>query len=357
MRVTSFAWPKIKARLRGAEELVARARHHVHPRFEAVGHGGLALQAERREIHQRAAPQVLDQRHAALLGERRQLRELRLVDKALHAEVALVHAQDRTHVAVMPVERLLVVARVRAVRGPHLDQGGAAHLHDLGHAERAADLHQLAARNHDHLPRRERSERQEDRAGAVVHHRGRLGAGEPHEPALGPDAAVTALALFQVVLERRVARSDVGHHAARLLGERRATEVRVQHDAGGVQDPAQRRRAREPRALGGGAGQRLAVDRLPVLRALDRGTGLGERVAHRVGDHGARQVAAGLEQQLVAQQLLDRRQRTKRRPGHGVDASRARPSVRRRGAPPPHQAPGAARERGWHGPDRARPRA
>ena len=72
--------------------------------------------------------------------------------EAFDPEVARVHAQDRGD-AVVLVERLLVVA-VRAVGRADLDERGAALLHDLRHAERAADLDQFAARRAPAVPRR-----------------------------------------------------------------------------------------------------------------------------------------------------------------------------------------------------------
>src|SRR5258705_10678705 len=86
--------PHNEPRLRAAEELVAGAGHDAHTGSQALAHRGLALEAERREIHERAAPEILDERDAVLPGERGQLGQCRLADEALHAEVAAVHAED-----------------------------------------------------------------------------------------------------------------------------------------------------------------------------------------------------------------------------------------------------------------------
>ena len=104
------------------------------------------------------------------LRERRQLGELGLRGEALDAEVAADGRAGSRAMSSCCVERPLVVAQVGAVRGADLEQPGAALLHDLGDAERAADLDQLAARHHARArPRRERRQREQHRGRAVVH--------------------------------------------------------------------------------------------------------------------------------------------------------------------------------------------
>ena len=46
-------------------------------------------------------------------------------------------------------KRRLVIGEVGPVGRPHFDEPGPALLHDVGHPEAAADLHELAARQHD----------------------------------------------------------------------------------------------------------------------------------------------------------------------------------------------------------------
>jgi hypothetical protein len=153
------------------------------------------LEAELGQVHERAAAQVFDERDAVALRECCQLGQLGLADEPLHAEIAAMHTQDRAHLAAMARKRALVVAQVRAVRGPHLDQLAAAHLHDLGHAERAADLHQLAARDQHLAALGECRQHEQDRGSTVVHDARRLGAREPREPTLAAQAAVATLAV------------------------------------------------------------------------------------------------------------------------------------------------------------------
>ena len=125
----------------------------------------LRRQAMRREIDQRAAAEILDHRHALRAAELRQLGQRHLGRESAQLEVAAVDLEQQRGAR---AERALVVGQVRAVGGAHLDQLHPRPLEDLRHAERAADLDQLAARD-DHLAAaRERSEREEERCGVVV---------------------------------------------------------------------------------------------------------------------------------------------------------------------------------------------
>ena len=94
--------------------------------------------------------------------------------------------------------------------------------------------------------------------------------------------------LREVVLEVRVAARDLVDRGARRGGERRAAEVRVQHDAGRVDHAAQRRAARAAGELGD-LGRR---DRRAVRRAgEDRLATRGDRAARRLDHRPARRVA------------------------------------------------------------------
>ena len=168
----------------------------------------------------------------------RDARKLRLVDRGGEAGHRVVRRVRLEHQPALRPQRLLEVARVRAVGGADLDQPAARGAHDLGHAERAADLDQLAARDHHLAPRRERLERQQHRRRAVVDHGGRLRAGQLQQQALDDAVAIAALAGRDVVLERGVTAHRVGGRRHRFLGEQRAAEVGVDHRSGEVVDAA-----------------------------------------------------------------------------------------------------------------------
>ena len=154
-----------------------------------------------------------------------------LGDEADLLEVGRVDAEEERGIG---RDRGLEVAQVRAIGRAHLDQPRAALAHHIGDAEAAADLHQLAARDH-HLPALgQRNQRQEHRAGVVVDRQRRLRAGELAQQLLGMEIARAALAGLQVVFQVAVAGRDRVHRRARGRAERRAAQVGVDDDAGRV---------------------------------------------------------------------------------------------------------------------------
>ena len=71
----------------------------------------------------------------------------------------------------------LVIEGVRLVRGAHLHHAGVRLRHDVGHAEAAADLHQLAAADDGLVPGGELGQHHHDGRRVVVHGDGGFGAG------------------------------------------------------------------------------------------------------------------------------------------------------------------------------------
>ena len=65
-------------------------------------------------------------------------------------------------------QRVFIVLPVRAVRGPHLDEGRTRAGHDVRDPERAADLDQLPARHERRAAARQRGEGEQHGAGGVV---------------------------------------------------------------------------------------------------------------------------------------------------------------------------------------------
>ena len=169
-----------------------------------------------------------------------ELLELRQLGEADDAEVRLVHAQEERRLG---PNGALVVLRARAVRRADLDEPRARAREHVGDAEAVADLDQLAARD-DHLAALgERAEREQHRGGVVVDDERSLGAGQPAQDRRDVILPRAARAVAQVELEVRVAARDVDHLCERLLGERRAAEIRVHDHAGRVQDAPEVRRA------------------------------------------------------------------------------------------------------------------
>ena len=152
-----------------------------------------------------------------------------------------------------------VVAQVGAVGGADLDHAAAGARHDVGHAEGAADLDELAARHQHLLLRRQRRQHQQHGGGVVVDDRRRLGAGQLADEVLDVVVALATLAGGDVVLEVGGLAEHAGDRSRRLWRQQRAAEIGVQHRAGEVEDGAQRGCEQPLEAGGGGGDQRRLV--------------------------------------------------------------------------------------------------
>ena len=154
-------------------------------------------------------------------------------------------------------ERALVVGQPRAVRRPDLDQPRARLGDHVRHAEAAADLDQLPARDDDLAARPgQRRGRQQRRARAVVDREARLGAGQLAQQRLDVRVPRAARAGRQVQLEVRVARGRraTASRAAAASGARprfvcTITPVALStRRSDGRADAAAHARARAPRS-------------------------------------------------------------------------------------------------------------
>ena len=186
----------------------------------------------------------------------------RLLGEADDAEVRGVHAQQR-HGAL--ADRLGVVAQVGAVRRADLDERRAGLAHHVGDAEAAADLDQLAARDHHLAAGAERGEREQQRRGVVVDRDPGLRARDARQQIGEVAEARSALPGVEVELDVRVALGGGGHRGDRRPRERRASEVRVDDHAARVDDAAQARLQ-----AGGAIGDRLGGGLLRAARRSAR---------------------------------------------------------------------------------------
>ena len=221
-------------RLRPAEQLVAGEADEIGAGGERLLRRGLA-----RELREHAGAEVVDERQPVTPRYRCELVEPRRLGEADEAEVRLVHAQQQRR---LRPDRALVVGRAGAVRRPDLDEARAGPREHVRDAEAVADLDQLAPRD-DHLAALgERGESEQHRAGVVVDDERGLRAGEAAQDRRDVVLARAARAAGDVVLEVRVAAPDLDDTGERLLGERRAPEVRVDDHAGRVEHAAEARR-------------------------------------------------------------------------------------------------------------------
>ena len=112
--------------------------------------------------------------------------------------------------------------------------------HDVRHAERAADLHQLAARHHDFLAQAQRVQGQEHGRGVVVDHGCRLGAGELAQQVFHERIAVAARPAVEIVFKVARPRHGVDHGSDGSFRQQRPPHIGVQYCAGQIEDRAQR---------------------------------------------------------------------------------------------------------------------
>ncbi len=141
-----------------------------------------------------------------------------------------------------------VVVGVGAVGGAHLDQAAAGLGHDVRDAERTANFHQLAARNHHFAPGGQCAQGEQHGSGVVVHDGGGLGPGELADQVGYQVIAVAPAPVLQVVFQVHWAGQGLGHALHHLLRQQGAAQVGVQHGAGEVEHGFQARR--KARALG-----------------------------------------------------------------------------------------------------------
>jgi hypothetical protein len=228
----------------------AAEHHHLDSGRDARAHRGLV--PERGNVGARveqSAAEILDHRDREAASERHEIVERRAFGEARDREVRRVHAQDRRGAI---RDRGGIVRDARAIGGADFSQHRAGLRHDVGDAEAAADLDQLATRD-DHLAAGgERRERHQRRSGVVVDdHRG-IRAGQLTEQPLGMDIAPAARALGDVVFEIGVTGGQARDARGRRTGEWGASKIGMNDDAGGVDDRHERRRAvrLEPRGDG-----------------------------------------------------------------------------------------------------------
>ena len=229
-----------------------------------------------------------------------ELAHVDLAREAEHAVVGRVHAQDRSR---LRSERPRVVGRARAVGRADLAQPGARALHDLGDAEAVADLHELAARDHDLAPACERGEREHQRGRAVVDADGRLCARQLADERRDVVLPRAAPAGGEIELQIRIAGGHGLHALERGVRQRRPPEVRVEDDARGVEHRSQRRLERRAHAAAELGCERCG-GRVLALRAP-----FGQRRARLAHAERVRRIACRL-----AHEQVDRWQRTRHVP-------------------------------------------
>jgi hypothetical protein len=296
--------PDDDAGLRPAEQLVPRKADEVDAGGDDLGHRRLVGKAVRAKVDERAGAEVLHHRDPALAAEIGQLTRGHRGREADHAVVRGVHLEEEPRVG---TDRFGVVAGMRAVRGADLAQARAAPPHDVGDPELAADLDELAARDDDVFPVRQRLQRQQHGRRVVVDHERALGAAQAAQERLHVAIARAALLRGEVELQVRVRGGDGRQALDRERREQGATEVRVEHHARRVDHRAEREEPGAARDLDDARGEGVRVERsagaaehAPALTIEDVLDGGGQTRARNAGELRARGDQA--------QELVDRRQ-------------------------------------------------
>ena len=132
------------------------------------------------------------------------------------------------------VNRPGVILEMGFVGRSHLAQFHPARFHHLGDAKRPADLDHLPPGNDGLFSLRQGGQGEQHRAGVVVDHRRRLGAGQAAEQLFDMGEAMAALARRQIEFEVGIGAADGGDRRQRRFAQGGAAEIGVQQRAGGV---------------------------------------------------------------------------------------------------------------------------
>jgi hypothetical protein len=107
---------------------------------------------------------------------------------------------------------------MRSVGGADLCQPAASARHDVGHAERTADLDQLAARDNDFAAFSERVQDQQHRRGVVVDQTRILGTGQTPQQTADMVVALAPLAPLEIEFKRGGCAHRCLHRGQRRFG-------------------------------------------------------------------------------------------------------------------------------------------
>ncbi len=237
--------------LRATQKLVAAEGNQIRARADALGHQRF-FHAERAQVGDAAAAQVLIYRNAALPSERHQFGERRPRRESFDTEVARMDAQQQPRAF---CNRFPIVLNTRSIRGSHLTEDRAGSLHDLRDSKPIADLDQLAARNH-HFEARGQLVQSEINRRSIVVHRDARRSDKPLQQIRYVHVAFASRSPGKVVLQIRIAEDRI------KTREWSAPQVGVQYNPGRIDDAPQRWRFESRQAL-----FYAGLDRCRVFRA------------------------------------------------------------------------------------------
>ena len=167
----------------------------------------------------------------------RQLRDRDGLRKTVDDKVGGIGFEDQLRTLL--IHGLLVISGMRLVRAADLNHLGAALIHDLRNAERAADFHQFPAGHRNLFPFGQGVQHQENGSRVVVDHHGGFRPCEFAEELFHMRIAASALSVFQVILQIAVAFAEFRNVFRGRFSQRGAAEVCVQHYTRCIDDPFQ----------------------------------------------------------------------------------------------------------------------
>jgi hypothetical protein len=221
--------------LRTAEQFVSAHHHDIGAIGDRAPGRRLPGQAPRCEVDHEAAAEIVDERNAGFGRDGRQVARGNVPHEPVHREIRPVHFDDRSG---RGGQRATIVVEMRAVRRAHLDEPDVSLRHDVGNAERSADLDQLTARDEYITSRRECPDGEEQRRCTVVDHE-RVGCSRQlREQLTYATMPRAALARRKIELDVRVSARNHSYRIDRGPGQGSAPQVRVQHDPRRIDDPA-----------------------------------------------------------------------------------------------------------------------
>ncbi|MNS85661.1 hypothetical protein D3C72_1195340 [compost metagenome] len=205
-----FTFTNHNSGLWATEQFVAGEAHQAHACGDHLLRHRLFRQTVETQIHQRTAAQIGNDRHVQFAANLRQLRLFHRFGKAFNVIVAGVDFHQQRGVF---VNRRAIIFRMRAVGGPDFMQLAARLTHHVRNAERAANLHQLAARHHYLFAAGGGRQHQQNRRRVIVHNAGIFRARYLAQKISQRAVAVSTPGTVQIVLQR--------HRGSHRLRDRR----------------------------------------------------------------------------------------------------------------------------------------
>ena len=222
--------------LGSSKQFVAAERYEVDAFGERFVDGRFMRQAVTHEVDQGARTEVVYKGQPVFTGQLTQILPGNRIGEAAHLVVTRMHLHQQRGTF---IDRVFVVAQMRAIGGSGFAEDAIGALHDLGHAERAADLHEFAAGNHDFAPGGQRIEHEQHGGGIVVDHGGGFSAGQFAKRRFEMMVAVAAMSRLKIVFQVAGARRR-RHRLDRFRRQGGSAQIGMHHGAAEIEHRLER---------------------------------------------------------------------------------------------------------------------